>query len=196
MCCFLDKVSLTPGDDGVDKMVSAMKTADIGVFILSPEFACRRWTMKELECFLVRKRRASETKKRGESVPIPIPVFYRLSLQECQRFDPEKDSKLFRDEYFYDEVRQREMGTATVMALLKELSCTTGVENDDGASNDIGDPFAPFARKSLVERVAMAISEKHGNIQANRAQTHQHGSGRDLKSRVESSSKSRSTASP
>ncbi|CDF40096.1 NB-ARC protein [Chondrus crispus] len=171
MCCFLDKFSLRPGDDARPKMTSAMETADIGVFILSPEFACRRWTMKELECFQARKRKASETEKPKESVPvlpILIPVFYRLSLQECRRFDPEKYSKLFRDEGFYDEARQRKMSTATVTALLKELSWTTGIENDVGASNDIGDPFAPLARKSLVEIVAMAIQDNYDKIQANR----------------------------
>ena len=64
-----------------------------------------------------------------------------------------------------------------------------------GASNAIEDPIAPFACQSLVERVAMAISEKYGHFHANRAQTHQHGSRRDITSRFEGSSKRRSTAS-
>jgi len=49
---FFDKRKLYPGHNASQKM----ETTRIAVVILSPQFACRLWTMKELLCLLRRFR--------------------------------------------------------------------------------------------------------------------------------------------
>ena len=52
---FLDREELHVGDNGPRVMEYAMNTAPVGVFILSPEFAARNWTMAELMSFQKRE---------------------------------------------------------------------------------------------------------------------------------------------
>ena len=60
---FLDEVSIPKGSDSHHVMDNAMQTAPIGVFVLSPEFAFKKWPMKELKCFL---DRADQQKQQQE----------------------------------------------------------------------------------------------------------------------------------
>jgi hypothetical protein len=53
--CFLDKRDLQLGDDAAQKMLLAMKTACIGIAILSEGFFSREWCVKELHTFVARK---------------------------------------------------------------------------------------------------------------------------------------------
>ncbi|CDF36327.1 TIR domain-containing protein [Chondrus crispus] len=130
--CFLDKKSMKAGDCASEEMIPAMESVKIGVFILSPEFAARRWPMKELRCFLRRRRDARSS---GAAPPILIPVFYRLGVSECRSFKPEQymdenGSNLLEAEKFYTKERQKE-ATAWVFPLqvqpqtAKEGGCST-----------------------------------------------------------------------
>ncbi|CDF32725.1 NB-ARC and TPR repeat-containing protein [Chondrus crispus] len=164
--CFLDKTSMEPGDCGEDEMTKAIESAKVGVFILSPEFAARKWTMRELRCFLRRRREAIGSEMRP---PTLIPVFYRLSIRECRELEPELEPDRYRDdegnnifevEKFFSLERQREASTDTVKRELQELAGITGIENHDRATNLPGDEFGPLARAHLVERVFLWVKKK------------------------------------
>ncbi|CDF37277.1 WD40-repeat containing protein [Chondrus crispus] len=159
--CFLDKTSLKTGGHGPDTMKKAMESAMVGVFILSPEFAARKWTMRELRCFLRRRR---EAMARGMLPPTLIPVFYRLSIRECRELEPDryrdKEGKnIFEVEKFFSEERQREASTDMVKRELKELADITGIENDVRATNLPGDKFGHLAREHLVEQVFLEVKK-------------------------------------
>ena len=79
--CFLDFKSIRMHEESsASQMIKAMKDARIGIFILSPEFATKGWPMFELRTFLERvENRSSET-------PYLLPVFFRLSADECKSF--------------------------------------------------------------------------------------------------------------
>ncbi|CDF38850.1 WD40-repeat containing protein [Chondrus crispus] len=160
--CFLDKISMEPGDCGGDEMTKAMESAKVGVFILSPEFAARKWTMRELRCFL---RRRSEAIGSGMRPPTLIPVFYRLNIRECRELEPNRywdgeGKNIFEVEKFFSEERQCEASTDTVKGELQELAGITGIENDERATNLPGDAFGHLARANLVERVFLWVKKK------------------------------------
>ncbi|CDF37505.1 WD40-repeat containing protein [Chondrus crispus] len=159
---FLDKKSMQPGDCGPDEMTKAMKSAKVGVFILSPEFAARKWTMRELRCFLGRREEAIRS---GRQPPTLIPVFYRLSIRECRKLEPSEHqdnegNNIFEVEKFFSEERQCEASTEMVKRELQELADITGIENDEKATNRLEDEFSHLARKQLVERVFLAVKKK------------------------------------
>ncbi|CDF39472.1 WD40-repeat containing protein [Chondrus crispus] len=159
---FLDKKSMQPGDCGPDEMTKAMESAKVGVFILSPEFAARKWTMRELRCFLRRRR---EARSDGMLPPTLIPVFYRLSIRECRKLEPSEHqdiegNNIFEVEKFFSEERQGEASTEMVKRELQELADITGIENDEKATNRLEDEFSHLARKQLVERVFLAVKKK------------------------------------
>ena len=85
---FLDREELHVGDNGPRVMEYAINIAPVGVFILSPEFAARNWTMAELMCFQKREREALESNR---PLPLLIPVFYRLDIPTGRN-----ETKLFR----------------------------------------------------------------------------------------------------
>ncbi|CDF37667.1 WD40-repeat containing protein [Chondrus crispus] len=160
--CFLDKTSMEPGDCGPYEMETAMESAKVAVFILSPEFAARKWTMRELRCFLRRRREAIES---GMRAPTLIPVFYRLSIRECRELEPDRyqddeGKNIFEVEKFFSEKRQREASTELVKRELQELADITGIENDEEATNDLEDEFGHLARENLVKRVSRWVKKK------------------------------------
>ncbi|CDF36581.1 WD40-repeat containing protein [Chondrus crispus] len=160
--CFLDKISMEPGDYARDEMTKAMESAKVGVFILSPEFAARKWTMRELRCFL---RRRIEAIRSGMRPPTLIPVFYRLSIRECRELDPnrywdDERKNIFEVEKFFSDERQREASTDTVKRELQELADFTGIENEVGATNLPGDRFGHDKRAHLVEQVFLWVKKK------------------------------------
>lgn len=57
-----------------------MREAGIRLFILSPEFVAQKWPLKELRCFLGRDERC---RSEGKLRSVLLPLFYRLSLQNC-----------------------------------------------------------------------------------------------------------------
>ncbi|CDF34197.1 WD40-repeat containing protein [Chondrus crispus] len=160
--CFLDRMSMEPGDYEQDEMTKAMESAKVGVFILSPEFAARKWTMRELRCFL---RRRIEAIGSGMRPPTLIPVFYRLSIPECGELDPDRywddaGNNIFEVEKFFSEERQREASTDTVKGELHELAEFNGIENEVGATNLPGDRFGHGKRAHLVEQVFLWVKKK------------------------------------
>lgn len=122
---FLDIDMKCSDDDASAQMLEAMAEAKIGVFILSPEFAERRWTMKELRKFLER----IETEKKHVR-PALLPVFYRLSIEESRRIIAENgphESRLRRAGFFED-WRQRECSTEMARSAMWRITEFTGVE--------------------------------------------------------------------
>ena len=116
---FLDKRELHPGQNAPQKMDGAMERARIAVVILSPQFAGRPCTMKELLCFLRCFRSA------GERGVIIIPVFYRLTLEDCRNAlmvtDGDGNKVLMTEEFLQRMAWNSEYGIADVVQGLREM---------------------------------------------------------------------------
>lgn len=163
ICTFIDKEGLRPGQKAGAKMDMAMGSAEIGVFILSPEFACRRWTMKELSCFLTR---IEDSEARGIEPPIVIPVFYRLTVHQCKSptlYSESEFGALALAEGFFLPERQRDMSVETALRCLKALAGFTGIENEEVVVNDAegveGRMMNRMHRDRLVQRITDAVVE-------------------------------------
>lgn len=164
---FLDSPELRVGDHAPLRMETAMETADICVVILSPEYAAKKWTMKELECFL---RRRNEADLMGDVRPLLIPVFYRLPLTECGQDSifHKKDGngrRVFFHHGFFDREAKQETSVEKVVDALKVLKCRTGIENRMGASNDAS-PEAQEKRAQLVAEIVKAVEEAYQRSQS------------------------------
>jgi len=159
---FLDKAELRPGQEASEKMINAMRTAKIAVVILSPEFAARKWTLKELMCFLERFRQG------GEHEVIVIPVFYRLTLNDCRDemslfslVDEKGDSVFMKEGFLQRMAKEREYGVGDVLKALQSLRNITGIENKNRVTN--GDSAAEkAAQRKFVEEIIDAIVEAMG----------------------------------
>lgn len=82
--CFLDYKCLEPGTERAGPLMErALAEAQIGIFILSPEFATRWWPMHELDVLL--KRNANESGD-ASSQPTLVPVFFRLDVYQCRNY--------------------------------------------------------------------------------------------------------------
>lgn len=162
---FLDKGELQAGDHAPFRMEMAMETADICVVILSPEYVAKKWPMKELECFLRRRKEADQI---GNVRPLVIPVFYRLPLSECgqdtifQKIDDDGQRVFFRWGFFEREAR-KETSVEQVIGSLQELKCRTGIENFQKATN-ASTPEAQERRDGLIEVVARAVEEAYERL--------------------------------
>mmetsp|Transcript_7408 Transcript_7408/g.9689 ORF Transcript_7408/g.9689 Transcript_7408/m.9689 type:complete len:637 (-) Transcript_7408:672-2582(-) len=152
---FFDRDSLKPGKrKAVHRMVHAVATAKVIVVILSPEYLCREWCLRELEVALAR---AEENKvfKKGKSfseflkerfhedelsevkevqnideIPaIIIPVFHSLSPHQCRNLRDVLDGfptvkEKFTDWYFNDSPITKKRWELA----LKEISKHVGLE--------------------------------------------------------------------
>lgn len=86
---FVDRQSLTGSCESADDLMNwGLEEARVGVFILSPQFFARKWTMHELRTFL-------ERRKGGKRVVI-FPVFHRLSYEDASNKKLNEEKK-FRD---------------------------------------------------------------------------------------------------
>lgn len=167
--CFVDRIELEPGDIAAEKMEAAMEKCELAIFVLSPEFAARRWTMRELRHFL--KRVFGNTMSHTKP-PVVIPVFYRLSIGECRSLDPCDQTKhrladgssLFLKEGFFNPDRQQEATTDTVKESMKAITEITGIENEECASNSLCDPLALQARGRLIERIVASVIRRHTSL--------------------------------
>lgn len=156
---FLDVRAFLPGDQSHHVMNSAMETAPVGVFILSPEFLAKGWTMKELECFVGRfdQARAANAKP-----ALLLPVFYRLSKEECT--DPDvffKYADIFIKWYFSARVMNGETSIERVISTMMALSQHRGIQNEEGATNSKWPPMA-ITRHNLVNRIYTFILDELG----------------------------------
>jgi len=148
---FLDKEELRLGDDAPEKMIRAMNESKIGIFVLSPEFASRKWTMKELACFIDRRTGGKE----GKNIPILVPVFLRLSVANCRdrelhlrHFENENGEDIFRKEGFQ---RWSSMKVEDVHDYLSRLSAFTGEESQTGDTEE--------ERAAAIEKIASRVVE-------------------------------------
>lgn len=153
---FLDSESLRPGD-GL-KMPKAVETATIALFILSPDFVARKWTMQELVVFLQRASVAAET---GNPGPYLLPVFYRLSVHDV------RDPNLFNreDEYgrliysengFFKRLEEGDSSIEQAQNALKGIGMFVGIENWEEVTNS---QINADRRHPLVQRIVSGVED-------------------------------------
>lgn len=108
--CFVDMEDLRVDEDAPEEMQEAMEWACVGVFVPSPEFAGRRWPLKEVTCFLDRVREAKAHRKKGPAI---VPVFYGLGMRECRSpelYRPASEAgRIIFQEGFFDMRRLEEI---------------------------------------------------------------------------------------
>lgn len=134
---FVDIIGIHPGENAPIRMEKAIREAKVAIFILSPEFAARKWPMKELMGF---QKRVREAENGGKVAPLLLPVFYRLSRGDCKDYELYKietaDGKpLFVREGFYEPARLRAMDWETVHGALKKLTEQSGILNKHKVKN-------------------------------------------------------------
>ena len=137
---FVDREELHVGDNGPRVMEYAMNTAPVGIFILSPEFAARNWTMAELICF---QKREQDALKDNRPLPILIPVFYRLDIATCRNekslfhTQNEGGENAFLAETFFERAAGDKISVAEVARAMKQVSMRTGIENHGKVNNAV-----------------------------------------------------------
>lgn len=159
--CFVDREELRPGDEISPSILDAMNKAMVGVFILSPEFVARKWPVRELRCFLDRRRDANV---KGRIPPRIIPVFHRWTVAQCKDPNFYKSAgatieDVFRKEGFFDADRQREAPTETVGRYMKELANLTGIESTQSWWGR-----RKMTESNLVDTIAKSVVESLGTI--------------------------------
>lgn len=159
---YVDVVERHPGPVCSKELIWAMETADIGLFIASPEFVCDEWTLRELKSFLRRRKEASEIEEKPEL----IPVFYRLNAHQCRKhdlFEKNEVGSLAVKEGFFSPERQNEMSTEKVISCLRKLASYSGVDNEEGVVNEadcVQDRIGNHIRRErFVERIVEAVVE-------------------------------------
>ena len=158
---FLDREELHVGDNGPRVMEYAMNTAPVGVFILSPEFAARNWTMAELMCF---QKRELEALERNRPLPTLIPVFYRLAIATCRdetilfRAKNESGDSAFLTETFFERAARDKISVAQVACAMKQVSLRTGIENDGRITNENTDDM-PTLRNAFIDELVDEIED-------------------------------------
>lgn len=153
---FLDKMELQEGDDAPESMVTAMNTAAVVVFVLSREFAAKKWPMKELCCFQDRRKSAEDG-----SGPVMIPLFYRLDVEGCsdERLftRTEADGRnVFAEMGFLDRVEREEVSMRDTREQLERLAKQTGIENEEMATNEESE-MMQVRRERLIRRSVDAV---------------------------------------
>lgn len=149
---FLDKEELKVGQNAPKEMQAALDTAPIGIFILSPEFAAKKWPMYELQCFLTR---LAEAQRRSSSsfVPTLIPVFYRLTVTEIRRDNViEKHRASLIGVDIWERISAGETSVQRITDALRRLAAHTGIENDCYATNEHSRAMMN-ARMKLVKKI-------------------------------------------
>lgn len=139
-------------------MEHAMNTAHVGVFILSPEFPVRTWTMIELLCF---QRREKEAIENGMPVPKLIPVFYRLSVGNCRNASMfsvanELGENVVQAEKFLDRLVSGNTTAKEIVDAIRLLSMRTGVENNAKITNADTDEME-IARRDFIDLIASKV---------------------------------------
>lgn len=154
--CFLDEEELRGSTKtGYEQLFGAMRGSRTVVFILSLDFAARKWPMMELREFLRQKEAAEQKGQRG---PLIIPLFHKLSVAQCKdrQLPYHADHmQLFMQYGFFEHDRQRSCPTTAAMDALASVAGFVGLRNDDG---DAGEAFA----ESIVERIVGFFEEEFG----------------------------------
>jgi len=121
--------------------------------------AARKWTMKELMCFL---ERFCENGERGMLI---IPLFYWLKLDECKdehslfsMVDENGHSVFITEGFLQRMVQEKEYQIGDVVKALQSMRSLTGIENSEGVTN--GKPVEDKEKQNVfVKRIAKAIVE-------------------------------------
>ena len=169
---FVDREELHVGDNGPRVMEYAMNTARVGVFILSPEFAARNWTMAELMCFQKRERDAI---KENRPLPILIPVFYRLDISTCRNVSKlfhtnnESGENAFLAETFFERAAEDNISVAQVTRAMKQISMRTGIENNGMATNAV-EADTRSLRSTLIDGIVDKIEAAVTRVKASGAE--------------------------
>ena len=151
---FLDFKELRPGEQAPSSMVQAMEEAFIFVIIVSPEFAARKWTVRELMCAL---RRYDEAKAKGKKPPLIIPAFYRLDVEGCKPknfMSTDEWAVLFRREGTLDRMKGEGYSMEQISDAMGRLPEFTGIENKEGASNE---EYDEEKRERYAQEIVEAI---------------------------------------
>ncbi|KAI0565978.1 WD40-repeat containing protein [Gracilaria domingensis] len=168
MTPFLDREELREGEHAPREMIRAMETSPVGLFILSPEFAAKKWTMLELDCFLQRVEKADVVND-GRTRPALIPVFYRLTVADCryaQLFRKYREVLLTTD--FFERVEAGHTTSTKVKSSLSSLSANTGISNHIGATNEDSEAMMQIRLKfveQICERVERAVQRITGSTE-------------------------------
>lgn len=148
---FLDVEHLQISNDKAPPLMErALAESNIGIFILSPEFAARQWPIIELQHFLKRNR-----ENIGNSRPVLLPVFYRLEVAECEHVY-EEDSphyQLIADAGFFSEWRQSRCSTNEAKLAMREIREFSGVETKRLAGGE------RLSTAAIVQEVVSRISQ-------------------------------------
>lgn len=114
--CYLDDDDL-PGSDGTisDELKNAIDKSEIGVFVLSPEFVAKNWTMWELEQFL-------ERRDKEEAKPAIYPIFYRLRVDDDDLCNREDYQPIFEKHGFFSKDRRKKRTPENALSLLRRLT--------------------------------------------------------------------------
>ncbi|MHA7878130.1 MAG: toll/interleukin-1 receptor domain-containing protein, partial [Bacteroidota bacterium] len=122
---FLDERSLPPGEPFPVKIQEALDSASVGVFILSPEFVAKKWTMYELSYFL---NRAKAAKTMRLTPPKLIPVFYKLSTADAALSDTwfKKNKRTIKKCGFNQRMYNGETSRKEVRELIKAVAEYSG----------------------------------------------------------------------
>lgn len=166
---FLDSEDVRIGTQYSERITKVMKSAKIGVFILSPYFVARRWPMKELRCFLDRKKNWTNFGDcfcGNSKSPVIIPVFYLLDVASSKSKDifditTTSGESLFMKEGFYRDDRQKDTSTKEAHKALCKLSSFLGIRNEEkvpryqeGESENEG-----RRRMELIKRISSAVED-------------------------------------
>ncbi|MEM9417309.1 MAG: toll/interleukin-1 receptor domain-containing protein [Bacteroidota bacterium] len=147
---FFDEQSMDDEVQIPDRIVQAMDNAQMGVFILSPDFIAKKWPTYELACFLLRHEKAKVSKA---VPPALLPVFCcGLTPVACQGDYKQLKAnyaKHFSSHGFSDRMDRGETSYGQVAELLHEICDHKGLEGAD------------LTVEGLVQTIADAVSEQH-----------------------------------
>lgn len=130
---FLDKEDLrASGHTNEQQIFKALRESNVILFILSKDFASKKWPMRELlEALKLRSKESDPN--RG---PILIPLFYKLSVQECQNHGlPFNNYHLFEKNGFFERDKKGTFKQADVLKALNNVTKYVGVDKKE--SKDI-----------------------------------------------------------
>ena len=117
---FVEKEELSTGGYTPTRYTEAMETARCSVFILSPEFITKERPMKELRYFL---RRYREAKDGDNTPPLLVPVFNKLTWEDCE-MTPQAFFKKYKDHLTVEQndfTTRKEAGETSIERVMEDL---------------------------------------------------------------------------
>ncbi|CAM9907097.1 unnamed protein product [Chrysoparadoxa australica] len=123
---FMDRENLPPSGDAAEIMVKAARDATVGVVVLTADFLCRHWPLKEAEIFL----------ERGNGCKI-VPLFFLISVDDCNARRAVLEEKYPQvkkqwTEWENMEGKDEAQWPTKWMKVLQQLKGKTGIERDQG----------------------------------------------------------------